>query len=128
MKFVSKTSAKDTRFVECFSDGSGVFARLLTETEQDAIRIKSRTFSGNEKRTEEAVSRRFKILYLQKALSGWEGIEYEDGTPIPFTPDVIKDLWEVNPALMHIIYSSVSNELVFMQAAEEKNSETGADA
>lgn len=128
MKFVSKASAKDTRFVKCFSDDSGVFARLLTETEQDAIRIKSRTFNGNEKRTEDTVERRFKVLYLQKALSGWEGIEYEDGTPIPFTPEVIKDLWEVNPALMQIIYSSVSNELVFMQAAEEKNSGSGADA
>ena len=41
---------------------------------------------------------------------------------------MIKELWEVNPSLMGIIYSCVSSELSFVKAAEEKNSGTGADA
>ena len=41
---------------------------------------------------------------------------------------MIKELWEVNPNLMGIIYSCVSRELSFVKAAEEKNSVTGADA
>ena len=100
----------------------------LTETELDTLRVKSRTFNGNEKRTPERMDRRFKILHLQRALSGWEGLEFEDGSPIPFSKEMIKELWEVNPNLMGIIYSCVSSELSFVKAAEEKNSVTGADA
>ena len=109
-------------------DDSGVYARVLTETELDTLRVKSRTFNGNEKRTPELMDRRFKILHLQRALSGWEGLEFEDGSPIPFSKEMIKELWEVNPNLMGIIYSCVSSELSFVKAAEEKNSGTGADA
>ncbi len=100
----------------------------LTETELDTLRVKSRTFNGNEKRTPELVDRRFKILHLQRALSGWEGLEFENGSPIPFSKEMIKELWEVNPSLMGIIYSCVSSELSFVKAAEEKNSVTGANA
>ena len=46
------------------------------------------------------MDRRFKILHLQRALSGWEGLEFEDGSPIPFSKEMIKELWEVNPNLM----------------------------
>ena len=112
MKFVNDTTAKDTAFIKCFPDDSGVYARILTETELDTIRVKSRTFNGNEKRTPELMDRRFKILHLQRALS----------------KEMIKELWEVNPNLMGIIYSCVSSELSFVKAAEEKNSGTGADA
>ena len=121
-------TAKDTAFIKCFPDDSGVYARVLTETELDTLRVKSRTFNGNEKRTPERMDRRFKILHLQRALSGWEGLEFEDGSPIPFSKEMIKELWEVNPNLMGIIYSCVSSELSFVKAAEEKNSGTGADA
>jgi len=121
-------TAKDTAFIKCFPDDSGVYARVLTETELDTLRVKSRTFNGNEKRTPELMDRRFKILHLQRALSGWEGLEFEDGSPIPFSKEMIKELWEVNPNLMGIIYSCVSSELSFVKAAEEKNSGTGADA
>ncbi len=121
-------TAKDTAFIKCFPDDSGVYARVLTETELDTLRVKSRTFNGNEKRTPELMDRRFKILHLQRALSGWEGLEFEDGSPIPFSKEMIKELWEVNPNLMGIIYSCVSSELSFVKAAEEKNSVTGADA
>lgn len=121
-------TAKDTAFIKCFPDDSGVSARVLTETELDTLRVKSRTFNGNEKRTPELMDRRFKILHLQRALSGWEGLEFEDGSPIPFSKEMIKELWEVNPNLMGIIYSCVSSELSFVKAAEEKNSVTGADA
>ena len=119
MKFVNEATAKDTAFIKCFPDDSGVYARVLTETELDTLRVKSRTFNGNEKRTPELMDRRFKILHLQRALSGWEGLEFEE---------MIKELWEVNPNLMGIIYSCVSSELSFVKAAEEKNSGTGADA
>ena len=128
MKFVNDATAKDTAFIKCFPDDSGVYARVLTETELDTIRVKSRTFNGNEKRTPELMERRFKILHQQRALSGWEGLEFEDGSPIPFSREMIKELWEVNPNLMGIIYSCVSSELSFVKAAEEKNSVTGADA
>ena len=128
MKFVNDATAKDTAFIKCFPDDSGVYARVLTETELDTLRVKSRTFNGNEKRTPELMDRRFKILHLQRALSGWEGLEFEDGSPIPFSKEMIKELWEVNPNLMGIIYSCVSSELSFVKAAEEKNSGTGADA
>ena len=128
MKFVNEATAKDTVFIKCFPDDSGVYARVLTETELDTLRGKSRTFNGNEKRTPELMDRRFKILHLQRALSGWEGLEFEDGSPIPFSKEMIKELWEVNPNLMGIIYSCVSSELSFVKAAEEKNSGTGADA
>lgn len=121
-------TAKDTAFIKCFPEDSGVYARVLTETELDTLRVKSRTFNGNEKRTPELMDRRFKILHLQRALSGWEGLEFEDGSPIPFSKEMIKELWEVNPNLMGIIYSCVSSELSFVKAAEEKNSGTGADA
>ena len=121
-------TAKDTAFIKCFPDDSGVYARVLTETELDTLRVKSRTFNGNEKRTPERMDRRFKILHLQRALCGWEGLEFEDGSPIPFSKEMIKELWEVNPNLMGIIYSCVSSELSFVKAAEEKNSVTGADA
>ena len=113
MKFVNEATAKDTAFIKCFPDDSGVYARVLTETELD---------------TPELMDRRFKILHLQRALSGWEGLEFEDGSPIPFSKEMIKELWEVNPNLMGIIYSCVSSELSFVKAAEEKNSGTGADA
>ena len=106
MKFVNDATAKDTAFIKCFPDDSGVYARVLTETELDILRIKSRTFNSNEKRTP----------------------EFEDGSPIPFSKEMIKELWEVNPNLMGIIYSCVSSELSFVKAAEEKNSVTGADA
>mgnify|MGYP000035813311 FL=1 len=128
MKFVNDATAKDTAFIKCFPDDSGVYTRVLTETELDTIRVKSRTFNGNEKRTPELMDRRFKILHLQRALSGWEGLEFEDGSPIPFSKEMIKELWEMNPSLMGIIYSCVSSELSFVKAAEEKNSVTGADA
>lgn len=128
MKFVNEATAKDTVFIKCFPDDSGVYARVLTETELDTLRVKSRTFNGNEKRTPELMDRRFKILHLQRPLSGWEGLEFEDGSPIPFSKEMIKELWEVNPNLMGIIYSCVSSELSFVKAAEEKNSVTGADA
>ncbi len=128
MKFINDVTAKDTTFIKCFPDDSGVYARVLTEAELDALRIKSRTFNGNEKRTPELMDRRFKILHLQRALSGGEGFEFEDSTPIPFSKDMIKELWEVNPNLMGIVYSAVSSELSFVKAAEEKNSGTGADA
>lgn len=121
-------TAKDTAFIKCFPEDSGVYARVLTETELDTLRVKSSTFNGNEKRTPELMDRRFKILHLQRALSGWEGLEFEDGSPIPFSKEMIKELWEVNPNLMGIIYSCVSSELSFVKAAEEKNSVTGADA
>ena len=121
-------TAKDTAFIKCFPDDSGVYARVLTETELDTLRVKSSTFNGNEKRPPELMDRRFKILHLQRALSGWEGLEFEDGSPIPFSREMIKELWEVNPNLMGIIYSCVSSELSFVKAAEEKNSVTGADA
>ena len=111
-------TAKDTAFIKCFPDDSGVYARVLTETELDTLRVKSRTFNGNEKRTPERMDRRFKILHLQRALSGWEGLEFEDGSPIPFSKEMIKELWEVNPNLMGIIYSCVSSELSFVKAAE----------
>ena len=117
MKFVNDATAKDTAFIKCFPDDSGVYARVLTETELDTLRVKSRTFNGNEKRTPELMDRRFKILHLQRALSGWEGLEFEDGSPIPFSKE-----------MMGIIYSCVSSELSFVKAAEEKNSVTGADA
>lgn len=120
MKFVNEATAKDTAFIKCFPDDSGVYARVLTETELDTLRVKSRTFNGNEKRTPELMDRRFKILHLQRALSGWEGLEFEDGSPIPFSKEMIKELWEVNPNLMGIIYSCVSSELSFVKAAEEK--------
>ena len=81
MKFVNDATAKDTAFIKCFPDDSGVYARVLTETELDTLRVKSRTFNGNEKRTPELMDRRFKILHLQRALSGWEGLEFEDGSP-----------------------------------------------
>ena len=126
MKFVNEAPAKDTVFIKCFPGDSGVYARVLTETELDTLRVKSRTFNGNEKRTPELMDRRFKILHLQRALSGWEGLEFEDGSPIPFSKEMIKELWEVNPNLMGIIYSCVSSELSFVKAAEEKNSGTGA--
>ncbi|WP_370790633.1 hypothetical protein [Bilophila wadsworthia] len=84
MKFVNEATAKDTAFIKCFPDDSGVYARVLTETELDTLRVKSRTFNGNEKRTPELMDRRFKILHLQRALSGWEGLEFEDGSPSPF--------------------------------------------
>ena len=128
MKFVNDATARDTAFIKCFPDDSGVYARVLTETELDGLRLKSRTFNANEKRTPELVDHRFKVLHLQKALSGWEGFEFEDGTPIPFSKDMIRELWEVNPNLMGIVYSAVSSELSFVKAAEEKNSGTGADA
>lgn len=83
MKFVNDATAKDTAFIKCFPDDSGVYARVLTETELDTLRVKSRTFNGNEKRTPELMDRRFKILHLQRALSGWEGLEFEDGSPHP---------------------------------------------
>ena len=83
MKFVNEATAKDTAFIKCFPDDSGVYARVLTETELDTLRVKSRTFNGNEKRTPELMDRRFKILHLQRALSGWEGLEFEDGSPHP---------------------------------------------
>ena len=70
MKFVNDATAKDTAFIKCFPDDSGVYTRVLTETELDTIRVKSRTFNGNEKRTPELMDRRFKILHLQRALSG----------------------------------------------------------
>ena len=92
------------------------------------LRVKSRTFNSNEKRTPELMDLRFKILHLQRVLSGWGGLEFEDGSPIPFSKEMIKELWEVNPNLMGIIYSCVSSELSFVKAAEEKNSVTGADA
>ena len=123
MKFVNDATAKDTAFIKCFPDDSGVYARILTETELDTIRVKSRTFNGNEKRTPELMDRRFKILHLQRALSGWEGLEFEDGSPIPFSKEMIKELWEVNPNLMGIIYSCVSSELSFVKAAEENGLE-----
>ena len=113
-------TAKDTAFIKCFPEDSGVYARVLTETELDTLRVKSSTFNGNEKRTPELMDRRFKILHLQRALSGWEGLEFEDGSPIPFSKEMIKELWEVNPNLMGIIYSCVSSELSFVKAAEEK--------
>ena len=75
-------TAKDTAFIKCFPEDSGVYARVLTETELDTLRVKSSTFNGNEKRTPELMDRRFKILHLQRALSGWEGLEFEDGSPI----------------------------------------------
>lgn len=53
MKFVNDATAKDTAFIKCFPDDSGVYARVLTETELDILRIKSRTFNSNEKRTPE---------------------------------------------------------------------------
>ena len=118
MKFVNEATAKDTAFINCFPDDSGVYARVLTETELDTLRVKSRTFNGNEKRTPELMDRRFKILHLQRALSGWEGLEFEDGSPIPFSKEMIKELWEVNPNLMGIIYSCVSSELSFVKAAD----------
>ena len=59
MKFVNDATAKDTAFIKCFPDDSGVYARILTETELDTIRVKSRTFNGNEKRTPELMDRRF---------------------------------------------------------------------
>lgn len=40
-----------------------MYSRLLTETELDTLRVKSRTFD-NEKRTLELMDRRFKILHL----------------------------------------------------------------
>lgn len=83
MKFVNEATAKDTVFIKCFPDDSGVYARVLTETELDTLRVKSRTFNGNEKRTPELMDRRFKILHLQRALSGWEGLEFEDGLAHP---------------------------------------------
>ena len=118
MKFVNEATAKDTAFIKCFPDDSGVYARVLTETELDTLRVKSRTFNGNEKRTPELMDRRFKILHLQRALSGWEGLEFEDGSPIPFSKEMIKELWEVNPNLMGIIFSCVSSALSFGQAPE----------
>lgn len=57
MKFVNDATAKDTAFIKCFPDDSGVYARVLTETELDTIRVKSRTFNGNEKRTPELMDR-----------------------------------------------------------------------
>ena len=41
---------------------------------------------------------------------------------------MIKELWEVNPNLMGIIYSCVSSELSFVKAAEEKTPMTATDA
>lgn len=35
MKFVNDATAKDTAFIKCFPDDSGVYARVLTETELD---------------------------------------------------------------------------------------------
>ena len=43
MKFVNDATAKDTAFIKCFPDDSGVYARVLTEAELDTIRVKSRT-------------------------------------------------------------------------------------
>ena len=38
MKFVNDATAKDTAFIKCFPDDSGVYARVLTETRTACIR------------------------------------------------------------------------------------------
>lgn len=70
MKFVDDTTAKDIASIRCFPNGSGVYARVLTETKLDILRIKSRIFNSNKERALELMDRRFKILHLQRALSG----------------------------------------------------------
>ena len=124
MKFVNDATAKDTAFIKCFPDDSGVYARVLTETELDTLRVKSRTFNGNEKRTPELMDR----CTCNAPSPDGKGWNSRTDRPIPFSKEMIKELWEVNPNLMGIIYSCVSSELSFVKAAEEKNSVTGADA
>lgn len=125
MKFVRKEEVKSSRFIKFNDEGVGVYARLLTETEKDKIHVKARRVEVGEVRTPELEDRKFKILYLQEAISDWEGMTWDDGTPIPYTKEVIKDLWEVNPIFMNLIFNNVANEFVFAKEEEEKNSEIG---
>lgn len=125
MKFVRKEEVKSSRFIKFNDEGVGVYARLLTETEKDKIHVKARRVEVGEVRTPELEDRKFKILYLQEAISDWEGMAWDDDTPIPYTKEVIKDLWEVNPIFMNLIFNNVANEFVFAKEEEEKNSEIG---
>ena len=125
MKFARKEEVKSSRFIKFNDEGVGVYARLLTETEKDKIHVKARRVEVGEVRTPELEDRKFKILYLQEAISDWEGMTWDDGTPIPYTKEVIKDLWEVNPIFMNLIFNNVANEFVFAKEEEEKNSEIG---
>ena len=84
MKFVNDATAKDTAFIKCFPDDSGVYARVLTETELDTLRVKSRTFNGNEKRTPElviAASRSCTCNAPSPAGKGWNS---RTARPSPF--------------------------------------------
>ena len=46
MKFVNEATAKDTAFIKCFPDDSGVYARVLTETELDTLRVTPESVSN----------------------------------------------------------------------------------
>lgn len=122
MKLLTKNTAEKNR---CFplSDGSKVWGRMLTATEVRNIRADVRSESGTD---EDKMEHLFKVQYLQKAASNWEGFTDEDETPIPFDTAIIPDLFEVNPVIMGVLFGMVSSEFIHLAQAEEKNSETGA--
>lgn len=123
------TGLEDIKKFDLFNGDSIVYARNLTATERDRIDLEVNTsFKPGEPRTEEAVTRRKKMLYCLKAIQSWEGFTDEQGNTMPPDEEHIKFLFEYYDDIMSHLYDVISNQFAMIKLNKEKNFESGPNA
>nr|DAF89968.1 MAG TPA: hypothetical protein [Siphoviridae sp. ctwHj1] len=127
MKLLTRDTMTESKMFELDGDAY-LFARPLSETEKDKLRIESRRFKAGETRTEEAVERKYRALYLATSISSWNGIEDANGKPIECNRERIFELCDTAPETMEAFYAMVSREFMYVEKDSEKNSGNGRNA
>lgn len=71
------------------------YVKPLTETDIDKIRKQAAKEGGAD---EVLITRYFNRAYLMESITGWQGFYDAAGNEIPYSPEMVKEICECDPA------------------------------
>lgn len=119
MRLVTAPYKAKTFFFPMTNDKSeGFWAVPLTRTRLHDLRQSAIVEAGADYDVADSILDR---LILEDRLRGWKGFEAQDGKPIDYCKESVKELWEYNPELARIMAQSIRQLFRIGELDEKKN-------
>ena len=110
--------AKTFFFPMTDNKSEGFWAVPLTRTMLHEVRQNAIVEAGADYDVADSILDR---MILERCLRGWKRFESQDGKPFDFCKEAIKELWEFNPELAHIMAQSIRQLFRIGELDEKKN-------
>lgn len=111
---------RDRIFILPFSPDKSecAYIKPLTDTDINKIRLQASTEGGAD---EVLTAKYFTRLFLEKAITGWQGFFDVAGNEIPYGPETLKEICECDPAFIEVFAVRVRNVARMGELEERKN-------